>query len=462
MKSRKKLKDNKIFFTMIVVISLLLLLSSSAFAIYLVKTLGEKKLSFKLNLLVTPQEEEILTIDPKLVEGMIPVVWDETESKWKVTTKDDPEWFNYDQKKWANVMMPDGSNSAYSVGDTISDNDLGSMFVWIPRYEYKINYYTDSTKTTISDTQTYYGSIDIQFIKINQITPDDGYKIHPAFKDGYIDDGDDTNDFKNGEWDKEIAGFWFAKFETTDSLQIKPNTYNTSKIDISTMYNNSRNKTYGLPTNIANQVNPHMMKNSEWGAMAYLSYSSYGINGENIYVNNFFQAPKAVSGYYATTYNAAQNNNINTLNYYSTDNGQKGSSTWNIYGIYDIVGGRTEYTAGYLKDISGDSQIIKDEGTKYCTAYDISNNGNTEETIKNSSTPGDAIGETFFWNKNAVGLPNGNGGTPTANLLSADRPCIARGGAMSNGAQGAGLMSFWTLVSGASQYRTTREILIVE
>ena len=33
------------------------------------------------------------------------------------------------------------------------------------------------------------------------------YIVHPAFTDGT------SNNFKNGEWDKEVSGFWVAKYE---------------------------------------------------------------------------------------------------------------------------------------------------------------------------------------------------------------------------------------------------------
>lgn len=56
---------------------------------------------------------------PQLVEGMTPVKWN--GSQWVETTTDDKEWYNYSKKQWANVRLADGS-----------------MFVWIPRYAYKI------------------------------------------------------------------------------------------------------------------------------------------------------------------------------------------------------------------------------------------------------------------------------------------------------------------------------------
>jgi len=56
---------------------------------------------------------------PVLFTGMTPVKWDGiTEIK---TTEDDPDWYDYDEKRWANAKSADGS-----------------YWVWIPRYAYKI------------------------------------------------------------------------------------------------------------------------------------------------------------------------------------------------------------------------------------------------------------------------------------------------------------------------------------
>lgn len=299
---KKKNKPTKIVILNIIVI-IILLCSTSAFAIYMATTLGTKKLSFQLNLLTDVINESTINA-PKLVEGMIPVVWNETDSKWQVVSSTDTNWYNYDttNKKWANVMMPDTTATSYSVGDEITESDLGSMFVWIPRYEYKINYYTDDTKTTSSETQTVYGTIDINFIATDITTPTTGYTIHPAFTDGT------SNGFLNGEWDSKIDGFWMAKFESTinsDKVQQLPNIKNTTKEEVSKMYDKAKSATYSLSTESASLINSHMTKNSEWGAVAYLTYSQYGISGDNIYTNNYYvkNSNMTITGYYASTFN---------------------------------------------------------------------------------------------------------------------------------------------------------------
>ena len=89
---------------------------------------------------------------PLLTPGMIPIKWNGTA--WIITTQDDMDWFNYNNtdKKWANVMLSDGiykdgetietqteNSKAPIPGQIVNEAELGSMFVWIPRYAYKIS-----------------------------------------------------------------------------------------------------------------------------------------------------------------------------------------------------------------------------------------------------------------------------------------------------------------------------------
>ena len=67
---------------------------------------------------------------PKLMTGMTPIKFNEPTGDEKAnegstvkTTDGDTDWYDYDAKKWANAQTQDGS-----------------MWVWIPRYAYKIIY----------------------------------------------------------------------------------------------------------------------------------------------------------------------------------------------------------------------------------------------------------------------------------------------------------------------------------
>lgn len=158
---------------------------------------------------------------PKLLSGMTPIKFSMPTSdvmgKKEITNEQDDEWYDYgtsyQTRRWANAQTLDGS-----------------MWVWIPRYAYKITYYTDSSKNTKSDVKTQYGSIDVVFLigttdnyydengilktaqrqeNINQapIDPTSDFTVHPAFTD------ESNINYANGGWDSELTGIWVAKFE---------------------------------------------------------------------------------------------------------------------------------------------------------------------------------------------------------------------------------------------------------
>src|SRR5699024_5060409 len=95
--------------------------------------------------------DSVLTSEPKLSAGMIPVKWN--GSNWIRTTQYDSEWYDYSKKQWANIVLGDADFD----GDILNEDKPYSMLVWIPRYAYQIttNYHTNSTNG---------GNIEIVFI----------------------------------------------------------------------------------------------------------------------------------------------------------------------------------------------------------------------------------------------------------------------------------------------------------
>lgn len=100
---------------------------------------------------------------PVLNEDMIPVKWiydDEkkTGGKWVVCTTIDPEWYNYstDAKIWANVMMSyDTLASGLNKGDELTEKQMGSMFVWVPRFAWSNSSNGFAFLRGASSTNTY-------------------------------------------------------------------------------------------------------------------------------------------------------------------------------------------------------------------------------------------------------------------------------------------------------------------
>jgi len=127
-------------------------------------------------------------------------------------------------------------------------------------------------------------------------------------------------------------------------MQIKANVTSWRKISISNAFTtclnmNKVNNPYKLSTD-DNVVDPHMVKNSEWGAVAYLSKSKYGKKTEEVFINN--------SSDYITGNAADAAQTAGVTNAYNTPNGMKASTTGNITGIYDMSGGNWERVAAYV------------------------------------------------------------------------------------------------------------------
>ena len=119
----------------------------------------------------------------------------------------------------------------------------------------------------------------------------------------------------------------------------------------------------------------HLIKNSEWGAVAYLCYSQYGevpqINGAGSY------GSKDGSGWYYDLYTGAgPQANGNTGRYedfdsesdtetraYNKEFGVLASTTGNVTGVYDMNGGAWERVAGYLDN--GDSNLSTYAGSYF-------------------------------------------------------------------------------------------------
>ena len=90
--------------------------------------------------------------NPVLSSGMIPVKYDTEKENWVICSSTDKDWYSYStyKKQWANVMLSDGkyyasgadvdttNKTLATAGTEVAEEDLGSMFVWIPRYAYKI------------------------------------------------------------------------------------------------------------------------------------------------------------------------------------------------------------------------------------------------------------------------------------------------------------------------------------
>jgi len=311
------------------------------------KSLESKIVIQTVSGLDTYTEEALNGADPVLKEGLIPVTIENDGTVKKADMKE--KWYSYEEKIWANAVILKNESVAYSDGSVIPEDNIESYFVWIPRYKYKIfndNLYDGLTEIDNSKVQR----IEVEF-ESNDVTPSVGNKTnqwltHPAFTSF------DSN------------GFWVGKFETSKSngssenavnpmgVQIKPNIASWRNIQIGNAFYTS----YYYERNL----DSHMMKNTEWGAIAYLQYSKYGsetkirINNNSNFLTGYAAVKEPTCGYtadnrdcnkYGTTPDLTQS--------YNTEIGYLASTTGNISGIYDMSGGSHEYVMAVMVDQNG-------------------------------------------------------------------------------------------------------------
>ena len=362
-------------------------------------------------------------------------------TSWVKTTKTDSNWYSYNGDtvnapklvgkmtpiKY-NLDLPSGANKTNRWANAITAD--GSMWVWIPRYAYKITYYTDSNYTTTSTTKTQYGKIDVAFVKYENgqntflnstdsgtITTDPtsqgagttNWLVHPAF----------VNNVNNGGWDSELSGIWVGKFETTGAkttdsegnvtkvtISVLPGKSALTQMKIKDEYKYAKLATFG--ENISAQtLGSHMAKNSEWGVIVYLAYSKYGTNGKDVKNNGF----DSTGG--TTTQKSIYHSQYEQ------------STTNNPYGVYDLRGCSSEDVASYVNYEKSHSDLSDNGGTelgdlyesgeeratstKYKTVYTASGTSESDSYNLALSKKGDAIFETSTTTSAFTSWNNGTG-----------------------------------------------------
>ena len=340
---------------------------------------------------------------PKLGTGMTPIKWN--GSSWVNTTGSDKDWYDYTSKKWANAKTSDGS-----------------MWVWIPRYAYSITsgYHSSSA-----------GNIDVEFMKgltnetstgrksFNNASGQGKWNIHPAFNYG-----------------QTVSGIWVAKFEASNSggkIKVEPGVQSWRSITVNDIYTNCLNYNKTL--------NSHMMKNDEWGAVAYLSKSKYGKNAE-VDINSD-------SSYYTGG---------GSGNAYVTNVGQ--STTGTVHGVYDMSGGAWEYVAAYVNNGNsnltnyGSSLVNGDAKTKNVYSKGSSDSRDNNYSA-NSGKYGDAVYETSA---------NGNSSSSSwygdySNFPGTSYPFFIRGGNYYNGTD-AGVFCFGSNSGNSDSDNSFRPVLV--
>ena len=363
-KNRGILKNNKGFAISGIIYSILILFLLLVFSILAI--LGSRKLiidRFKLEVLNKIygnelEKEEIEPIvykdnsganSPELLNNMIPVYYD--GSNW-IYADIYKEWYDYDKKEWANAVVLN-SGVTKKVGDIITEDEIALWYVWIPRYTY----------TIFNGNNGSVNPLEIQ-IKFESGTNSSGTVECVDAVSGSGTSSETCTDTTNGSiangtstythpaftfGTQELIGFWVGKFEisgSTSQITIKPNITSLRNQTVSSFFTaiQKMSTTYSL------NGDSHMIKNMEWGAVAYLSHSKYGTctNGKcvEVGINNN-------SGYITGCGSQPGSSQSSSCSTYNTTTGMLASTTKNIYGIYDMSGGTYEYVMGSLVNSNG-------------------------------------------------------------------------------------------------------------
>ena len=260
----------------------------------------------------------------------------------------------------------DFTNKSYENNEVIPEEAIESYFVWIPKYRYQLwdlgNYdsLTSIDESKVHEIPIIFGDYNTSDDKENECTTpmESGasgncqigdYMTHPAFIS------------------IPSTGFWVGKFETgydgatskveaqqnvndSSKIIVKPNVYSWRGIQVVNAFYSSYNYKRGLDS--------HMMKNTEWGAVAYLQHSIYGsattlrINNNSEYITGYAANNEPTCGYTTPVEECNKYCNDGTCNV-TYPSSVLSSTTGNITGIYDLTGGAWDIVMGVMVDQNG-------------------------------------------------------------------------------------------------------------
>ena len=370
---------------------------------------------------------------PELFENMVPIKYE--NNKW-IVADTSQKWYDYNNKEWANAVVLN-KGVTKNIGNEITEEEISLWYVWIPRYKYTIfNGNNEGVTAKLINITFEHGKSNTGTLQCRTI--DDGSEMctdnlnggtinqistytHPAFKFG----------------NTELTGFWVGKFEvsgSTSAITVKPNVTSLRSQTVSSFFTAIQNvkTTYGI-----NNADSHMMKNMEWGAVAYLKQSKYGLGTTDIAVNTN-------SSYYTGG---------GTSDAYKTNVAQ--STTGNIYGVYDMSGGAWEYVMGNMNNssnafYSSNAGFTTAPDAKYYDSYKYG----TSYTSHARGKLGDATKETLTTFGNTSGGWYGD----SASFPYSSSSWFHRGGFCFSGT-GAGVFYFYGSSGGVSDYISARAVL---
>ena len=371
---------------------------------------------------------------PILKSEMTGVTYNETTGESiDVSNSDGTDWYSYED-----TSIEENENKSKWANAKVIKEGIESYFVWIPRYAYRIIYFdtvaheNEYRAGTLTEEQALENGYIVGYSDARGLVDEEGktpsdmqepvtsiavgekkLRTHPAFE----------TDLSQGGWSNKLEGIWVAKYEVSQSGTTIKSTPGVSSY---------RSKTIGDMYNLGyaydREKESHLMKNSEWGAVAYLTESKYGRNGTAVTSNS--------AGYYTAGGNGA-----------TPVTNKLQSTTGNEYGIFDTVGGAYDYVAGYIADSSrnygnsfasnnpndDNAKNDKTESTQYATVYQMatSNSLTDNYNLNINKIFGDATIETSTAGSGATSWNSASSSFVGVNN-SYDYPFFLRGGSYYN------------------------------
>lgn len=282
-------------------------------------------LSFAASINLKGEQLSLTPNEPNISAGMVPVTYDSAKGSFvKADGTVTDNWYNYTNKNWANIALINDSTyldtlNNSPVGTSLDGSKVLGYFVWIPRMSYS------------------YKTLPFNVRFISKTTSEDGDVVYTG--------STPENFYTSGAFtfDTDLDGFYISKYEATgtaSAVTSLPGVASLRSANVSTL----SNAISSMTTNISSfNGDIHMAKNSEWEMAAILAESSYGINGA-----------------------IEKNSNAS----YLTASGA--STTGNTTGIYDMVGGSSEYVMGLYNGTVGNSGFTTLPDSKYYDNYDDS------------------------------------------------------------------------------------------
>jgi len=246
-------------------------------------------------------------------------------------------WYNYSKESpmWANVMIKDSANV---------------MYVWIPRFGYFIqDIYKGKDWDAIPSS-----AIDIKFLRgtsdlmaNEEILPKE-YQVHPAFQ------------YKDVDGNKvDLPGFWVRKenIDFADQIVSGTGVVACDEVKLSNLHPNMN----------PDEVDSHLIKNTEWAAIAYLSMYTVGPvdNGNSLKNSSSGVMELDEKAFVAGGLNSTVRNTIPYADRYYRISGPTEDQDLLTYDSYE----------GYSGDGYGHSQ-----GRKFGDAMIVTSSGNSENS----------------------------------------------------------------------------------